>query len=159
MRRLKKTIWFVVTDSARAHFYNVNEGVTGLLHIPNDLADPDARLPARDLKSDKPGRSFASSGGGERHAIEPHHDYHKMEKHKFILAVAEALDKAAAAGQFDELVLVAPSRSLGELRAALSHQVQARVAAELGKDLTKHPSDELWEHLKATAEKLAYALT
>lgn len=55
-------------------------------------------------------------------------------------------------------MLVAPSRRLGELRAALSHQVQARVAAELGKDLTKHPAQELWEHLHPIAEKLAYAL-
>ncbi len=160
MRRLKKIIWFVVTDSARAQFYMLNENANGLVHIQKEnLVAAEARLPARELKSDKPGRTFASTGSGVRHSIEPHHDYHKMEKHKFIVAVADALHKAAAAGEFDKLVLVAPSRSLGELRAALSDQVQARVAAELGKDLTKHPAEELWEHLKPIADKLAYALT
>jgi protein required for attachment to host cells len=159
MPGIKKRIWFVVADSARARFYALNAAGTALVGAGmKDLSAADVRLPARDLKSDKPGRSFSSSPSGTRHAIEPHHDYHKLEKHKFTVGVAEALDKACAAKKFDVAVLVAPKRSLGELRAVLSPRVQKCIGSELAKDLTKHPTDTLWDHLAPIAEKLRRAV-
>jgi protein required for attachment to host cells len=45
------------------------------------------------------------------------------------------------------LVLVAPPKALGRLRVELSKSVRARVSAELAKDLTHLPAQELQEHL------------
>src|SRR5678816_4042908 len=106
-----KTIWFVVADSARAQILTLDTKKTGLVDVGNvDLVASEVGIPASDLKSDRPGRSFASSQSGIRHAVEPHHDYHKLAKHKFIVHLAETLDKARTAGRFDSLVVVAPSR-------------------------------------------------
>jgi len=154
-----KTIWFVVADSARAQILTLDTKKTGLVDVGNvDLVSPEVHVPARDLKSDRPGRSFASGQSGIRHAIEPHHDYHKLEKHKFIVRLAEALDKAHAAGRFDSLVVVAPSRSLGELRTSLSGQVRSNIEYELPKDLTKHSAEALWIHLAPIAQQLLRAV-
>jgi protein required for attachment to host cells len=59
-----------------------------------------------------------------------------MEKHNFTARLAETLDKACSARKFDRLVLVAPKRSLGELRTLLSARVRKAVSHEVAKDLT-----------------------
>jgi protein required for attachment to host cells len=129
----KKRTWFVVADSARARIFTLNPEATALVDVDASLFAPDVLLPARDLKSDRPGRSFSSGRGGLRHAIEPHHDYHKLEKHNFIVRLAAALRDAWTAKKFDALALVAPSRSLGELRATLSAPLKDKVREELAK--------------------------
>ena len=68
-------------------------------------------------------------------AVSPH-DPHKLEKHNFTAELAERLDKACSAKQFDRIVLVAPKRSLGELRTLLSPRVRKAVSHEVAKDLT-----------------------
>jgi protein required for attachment to host cells len=144
----RKRIWIVVADGARARFLTPKSGNEGLVAARAETySSPESRGHSRDLKSDRPGRSLSSSRLGLRHAIEPHHDYHKLEKHKFAARVAKLLDQACAKRQFDELILVAPRRSLGEFRSLLSRRVQARIRQEVAKDLTKHATDDLWEQL------------
>jgi protein required for attachment to host cells len=157
-KKIKRT-WFVVADGAHVNFFGLTANGSGLIRVGGTgLSGADVRVPARELKSDKPGRTISSSSGGPRHAIEPHHDYHKLEKHKFTIGVAKALEKAFEEDRFDQLVLVAPSRSLGELRTVLSDQVRSHVVHELAKDLTKHPADTLWAHLEPIAKKLHSAV-
>jgi protein required for attachment to host cells len=150
MPRKHKRIWIVVADGARARFLTRKDGNGGLVaaHAEAYLS-PESKGYSRDLKSDRPGRSMSSNRSGLRHAIEPHHDYHKLEKHKFAARVAKLLDLACAKRQFDELILVAPRRSLGEFRGLLSSRVQARIRQEVAKDLTKHATHDLWEQLSA----------
>ncbi len=70
-----------------------------------------------------------------------------MQKHDFTARLAAVLDKACGEGQFDRLVLVAPPRSLGELRSLLSARVKKAVSHEVGKDLTNATPTELREVL------------
>ena len=44
--------------------------------------------------------------------------------------------------------MVAPPQFLGDLRAAMSQQLQASVAAEVAKDLSKLPLHDLQDHLR-----------
>ena len=148
MAKRPSTTGIVVADGARARFFRPDEESAKLL--PTGLADlvaPQSRQRPRDLKSDKPGRSFSSSRSGVRHAFEPPHDYHKLEKHNFMVTLATALDVACSRREFDDLILVAPRRSLGELRGLLSKQVQGRVREEVAKDLTNEPASRLRRRL------------
>lgn len=140
--------WVVVADSSRARFFRPDLEAAKL--APAGLADlvaPQSRQRPRDLKSDKPGRSFSSSRGGMRHAFEPPHDYHKLEKHRFMTVLATALDEAYGRRDFDDLILVLPRRSLGELRGMLSKGVQGRIREEIAKDLAAEPASRLWRRL------------
>ena len=47
------------------------------------------------------------------------------------------------------LVVVAPPKTLADLRNAFHADVKARVIAEINKDLTKHPVGEIETHLTA----------
>ena len=136
--------WVLVADSARAHLFVPNEDETDLtarelVGIPT----AEASHFSRELASDRPGRSNSSAGGGVRHAIEPHHDYHKQEKHNFVVQLADAVNRAFQAKDFDRLVLVVPPRTLGELRKCLSAPVQACMEV-VAKDLTKASIPTIW---------------
>jgi protein required for attachment to host cells len=148
MRKRPTTTWILVADGARGRFFRPNEELKKLVSVgPADMVAPQSRERPRDLKSDKPGRGYSSARGGVRHAFEPPHDYHKLEKHRFMAVLAEALDDACERREFDDLIVVAPHRSLGELRGLLSKRVQQRIRQEVAKDLTNEPASRLWRRL------------
>jgi protein required for attachment to host cells len=134
--RRQKTL-IVVADGAKARFLQPSEDNKKLVPAEDaDMLAPTARRPDRDLVTDKPGRGFSTARDGRRGAFEPSHDPHKLEKHNFTAALAERLDKACSAKRFDRIVLVAPKRSLGELRTLMSVRVRKAVSHEVAKDLT-----------------------
>jgi len=148
MPKRPTTTWIVVADGARGRFFRADEEEKKLVSAgPADLVAPQSRERPRDLKSDKPGRSYSSARSGARHALEPPHDYHKLEKQRFMAALAATLDDACKRREFDDLILVAPRRSMGELRGLLSKRVQGRVRLEVPKDFTNDPPSRLWRRL------------
>lgn len=154
MKKVRE-VWIVVADAAKALFYAPSDDVSMLYPVGPAIAiSPVARLRSRQLKSDRPGRSVSSSRTGLRHAIEPKHDHHKMEKHRFTEAVSKHLEGALGRRAFEGLIIVAPRRSLGELRSLLPDQVRARVQAEIAKDLTGQSPDKLWEQIAETVTPL-----
>lgn len=144
---MKKTVTYVlVADGARARLY-ANHGVgKGLQPVSGATHKADLHHHDRDILTDKPGRAFSSVGSG-RSAMEPHTDWHRFEKHRFAREMAKVLDAAAANKAFDRLILIAPPATLGDLRTELGEQARKLVSAELPKDLTRHPEQELPQHL------------
>ena len=141
------TTWILIADGARARvFANFGPG-KGIEAIDGAEFDADHR-PDREIASDKPGRTFESVGA-TRHAYEPHHDPHRELKRAFSERLAAMLDAKLSDKSYDRVVLVAPPAMLGDLRSALSEHVRAAVYAELDKDLTKTPVNELPKHLGA----------
>jgi protein required for attachment to host cells len=62
--------------------------------------------------------------------------------------VVRLLDEKRKNRAFERLIIVAPPQFLGDLRAAMPQQLQASVAEEVGKDLSKLPLHELQDHLR-----------
>ncbi|MFO1079043.1 MAG: host attachment protein [Reyranellaceae bacterium] len=134
--RSKHTL-IVVTDGARARF--LQPGPDGRALVPAgtaDMAAPKVGRPTRSLVSDKAGRGFAAAGSAARHTYESRHDYRKLEKRSFSAQVAHVLDGLCQREHVHRVVLVAPRRSLGELRKLISPQVGKLVSHEVAKDLT-----------------------
>ena len=136
--------WILVADGARARIL-INQGVDKGLEAVGGEKHAATHAPTRDLGSERPGRTFDSVGGG-RHAKEPRVDWHEFEKHQFAKKMAAVLDRAAGK-DFDRLILVAPPKTLGDLRGALSKQTSGLISGELNKDLTMFALHELPEHL------------
>lgn len=97
--------------------------------------------PTRDLGSDQPGRAF-SRAGGTPSAMEKT-DWHQQAEDHFAAEAAALLARRAGGDDGTEIVVVAPSRTLAELRRHYSREVSARIVAEIDKDLTGHPVDEI----------------
>ncbi len=139
--------WILVADGSRARLYANSGPGTGLEAI-TDQELKGLNLPSREIMADRPGRSFDSAGSG-RHAMEPRSDARDIEKERFTRSLAELLDRERGEGKYERLVIVAPPRELGRLRAALPPAVQKCVTAELNKDLVQLGNKELTEHLAA----------
>jgi protein required for attachment to host cells len=138
-------VWVIVMDGGHVQLFVPDEELEGLHALPAlVVAEPHAY--ARDLKSDRPGRSFGSTHTRTRHAIEPRHDYHKQEKHDSAARAASALERAFVAHEFDRLVLVAPPRTVGEMRTLLSGRLQAETDI-IPKDLSKAAPPEIWQEV------------
>lgn len=139
MLQPKRTTWVVVADGARA-FIVANHGPgTGLAPV---LSKTHPVPHTHDLGTDRPGRSFNSARSGVRHAMEQV-DWHQFEEQKFAHGMAKLLDEARARNAFHHLVLVAPPKTLGEIRGKLDKHTLALVAGEIAKDLTQHPIEDL----------------
>jgi len=97
--------------------------------------------------TDRPGRVIQSVGSA-RSSVEQT-DWHTLEEQKFATTIAEALYRAALAGDFEELVIVAPPKTLGMLRQTFHKQVSDRIHGEVPKTLTSTPVDEIQRLLAA----------
>lgn len=76
-------------------------------------------------------------------------DFHQLEEDRFAAEAAELLKKRALANNYESLIVVAPPKTLGELRKHYHKEVSARIAGELDKDLTGHPVAEIEKALTA----------
>ncbi|MXP13202.1 Host attachment protein [Altererythrobacter confluentis] len=94
----------------------------------------------REILSDAPGVSFSSMGYG--HDTHGQTDAHQQREDRFIAEAVSALAKTAN-GNDGEVIIVAPPTALGVLRAHIKPALKKRVIAEIAKDLTNHPVDEI----------------
>ena len=99
----------------------------------------------RDQGRDKPGRAFASFGANRNAYSET--DFHKVAEDNWAKDAAARLNKRAQEKDFEQLVIVAPPKWLGELKKHLNPQVTNRVLSYVNKDLTHEPTDQLAKHL------------
>ncbi|WP_323784709.1 host attachment family protein [Thalassovita sp.] len=140
MIKMPKGLWVVVADGAKALFVqNVSNAIEPDLRVMrvDEIDNPQTA----DQGTSRPGRRDGPMGAG-RSAIEPT-DWHQMAKEEFATTVAALLNKWAQAGGIDDLVIVAPPQTLGELRAALNPKVIGIIRAEMAKDLTNHPLPDI----------------
>jgi len=74
-------------------------------------------------------------------------DWHVLEEQRFAHEVAAALQRIVRERKVKALVVVAPPKTLAELRKAFHSEVKNRIVAEIDKDLTKQPVYEIEKHL------------
>ncbi len=135
-----------VGDGTKALFLR-NKGDAEHVHLEVEQVFAQDNPATRDQGTDRPGRSFASSGA-QRSAMEQT-DWHQLAEDRFVAESAERLHKHAQAGHFQALIVVAPPKVLGHLRKAFHKEVSDRVTAEVPKDLTSHPIHEIEKLLSA----------
>lgn len=130
----------VVADGEKMLFFR-NEGDGEFLNLTVERKREHDNPPDRAMKTDAPGRAFSSVGAG-RSAYEET-DFHRLEESKFAAETANLLKVRALRNDFESLVIVAPPRTLGELRKHYHKEVEKRLTGEIAKDLTGHPVEEI----------------
>jgi len=99
------------------------------------------------MGTDRPGRVFASVGPRSGSA-EPT-DWHQLAEDRFARDIIAGLVHLAEREKLKKLVIVAPARTLAELRRAMPEEFTRLIVAEIVKDLTKHPVSSIAQHLMA----------
>jgi len=139
------TIWIVVADEAKARILSTDKSSEPLVAI-DELVSPKASMAEQDLVSDKPGRSFDSSGQG-RHAMGKKTDPKEQAAIRFAKDLAAMLEKNRQTKAYAKLIIIAAPHFLGLLRKELSKDVAEHVTLEVDKDLTMQDPQKIREHL------------
>ena len=107
----------------------------------NELTLKLMELPKPDVHAHSHGatRAHHTSGANES-------EWHLTED-SFAAATAAWLNAQVLGGQIDNLYIVAPARTLGELRRHYHHKLVAKLLGELGKEHTHDTLDFLQEAL------------
>jgi protein required for attachment to host cells len=149
MNNHSHTTWIVVAHRGGAVVYE-SRGPGRPLGSVLQLRNPRGRLKSSQMQSDRPGRSFDRRGDG-RHALSAQESAPDHIARAFVSELAERLEHARTEDRFDRLVLVAPPKTLGQLRGALSEALRALLIAELPKDLAHSDGDQVRKQLAELA--------
>jgi protein required for attachment to host cells len=140
---------FVLVGDGRKALVLRNEGDEKFPNLRTERVFEDENPLTHEQGSERPGRVSKAFDSGQRSAVEAA-DWHHIEESRFARKVAAAMEQLVRARNASALVVVAPPRTLADLRGAFHPDVQSRVIAEINKDLTKHPVGEIEKHLTAS---------
>lgn len=147
-----KITWIAVADGEKAVIFN-NIGTDDLPDL-RVLAVEEIENPAnRDQAASTPGRMNDGRAGSARKSAMEETDFHRLAKAQFAKELAARLDLAADADQFDRIIVIAPPSTLGELREHYSSGLRSRLTAEIDKDLTRHPVEDIEKLVSATLKR------
>lgn len=136
-------IWALVLNGARCR---ILRGVTGSVDdAPSELVLRSESRNLRDIMADKPGRSFASAGGGRRSAMEYAGDPLVEDQRDFIRQIIALLESHRRAGDFDKLAVFAEHDMLGHLRQMMPQMLADMVICEVPKNLLHLSAQDLAE--------------
>jgi protein required for attachment to host cells len=137
-----KTTWILVADASRARIFENRGPGRDVFQLPGGVLE----APTANEYSDQPGRSFSSVGSG-RSAMEPHHSKAGPAA-DFAAELMARMEKEHDERKYDRLIVCAPPAMLGTLREAVPERLRPHIMAEVDKDLTKVPTDEIAGHLE-----------
>ena len=131
----------LVTDGRKTLFFR-NEGDENQIDLRTEDVDERADAKDREMKTDAPGAIGQSAGYSGRVAYEET-DFHQLEEDRWAHAAAQAVNKRVLANDFEHLVVVAPPKTLGELRKKLHKEAERRLVCEIPKEMTGRPIPDI----------------
>ena len=147
--RIAHDTMILVADGRKMLFFR-NEGEADLPTLALVSQAAQADQPTREQGSDAPGRSAGTHGASGSTMQQT--DFHQQDENRFAAEAADMLKRAALAGDFRRLIVVAPPRTLGELRKHYHKEVESRIVGEVAKDLTNQPVDAIARALAEAGE-------
>ncbi len=149
MLKVPHNALLLVGDGRKALFLR-NDGDERFLNLKIERMFEAENPPTHEQGSDRPGRVSEAAVAGRRSAVEPT-DWHDIEEHRFARTVAAAMEQMVRTNKAKALIVVAPPRTLAELRNSFHADVKACIVAEINKDLTRHSVGEIEKHLMRDA--------
>ncbi|MCC6737045.1 MAG: host attachment protein [Bauldia sp.] len=95
---------------------------------------------------EKPEPKLTADGhgsGGRHHSSSANPDAHQLDEDAYAASVAAWLNAEIVAGRIASLVIVAPPRTLGELRRHYHPELGRRLLAEVGRELTEATAPQI----------------
>lgn len=131
----------LVTDGRKTLFFR-NEGDQNQIDLRTEAHDEREDAKDSEMKTDAPGAIGQSAGYSGRVAYEET-DFHQLEEDRWAHSAAEEVNKRALANDYEALVIVAPPKTLGELRKKLHKEAERRVICEISKEMTGRPIPDI----------------
>ena len=125
----------LVTDGRKTLFFR-NHGDVNQIDLRTEAHDEREDLSDGEMKTDAAGSNHQSFGYGRPSYEET--DFHQLEEDRWAKHAAEDVNKRALANDFEALAIIAPPKTLGELRKQLHKEAARRVVCEIPKEMTGH---------------------
>ena len=123
----------LVTDGRKTLFFR-NHGDINQIDLRTEAHDERVDQSDGEMKTDGPGSTHQSVGYGRSTYEET--DFHQLEEDRWAKHAADDVNKRALANDFDALAIIAPPKTLGELRKQLHKEAARRVVCEIPKEMT-----------------------
>jgi protein required for attachment to host cells len=148
------SIGIIVADGARARFITFQprdeltpeRGTNLIEHF--DLINPEGDLPARELFSDRPGRTHGSPNGSA-HGPDDHREQHQLElTRRFARRILDQARRFLAEQSPKRLMLAAEPQLLGVIRAELENNaLRGAEITTIAEDLSRRSLGDIGEIL------------
>ena len=125
----------LVTDGRKTLFFR-NHGDINQIDLRTEAHDERVDQSDGEMKTDAAGSTHQSGGYGRSSYEET--DFHQLEEDRWAKSAAEAVNKRALSNDFEALAIIAPPKTLGELRKQLHKEAAKRVVCEIAKEMTGH---------------------
>jgi protein required for attachment to host cells len=116
---------FVFIGDGRKALFLRNDGDEKFPNLRTERVFTDENPPTREQGTDRPGRAFKRAGTNLRSGMDTT-DWHRLEEHRFAQRVAAAMEELVRTRDAKALVVVAPPRTLADLRQAFHADVKKR---------------------------------
>ncbi len=140
--------WILLANAHRARCF-ARRGANGDLMELENFVYPQTRLTqppqAANLTADA-GKGHGNTGHSGTQ-FEPHTSVQRKERDAFAHTLAEYINKASTAHNFDKLVLAASAPMLGAIRPLLAPQAKQLLVRALSSDITHYQGPELLQHI------------
>lgn len=131
----------LVTDGRKTLFFR-NEGDANQIDLRTEAHDEREDASSNgELRTDAPGTTQQSAGYG--HSTYEETDFKQLEEDRWAHSAADEVNKRALANDFDALAIIAPPKTLGELRKKLHKEAERRVVCEIPKEMTGRPIPDI----------------
>jgi protein required for attachment to host cells len=138
----------LVADGRKVLFLR-NHGDTVRLDLRTEAHDERADAKNSDLNADAPGLGQQRFGYGRPAMGET--DRHQLAEDQWAKDAADLLNRRALANDYDALAIVAPPKTLGELRKHFHKETEKRIIATFNKAMTDRPIDQIADLLVGEA--------
>jgi protein required for attachment to host cells len=146
--------WVLVADGGTARVYRTTgETDTHRAWLEGVEGGEFTRLDPDHLASQS-GKDMSRANGNSGHGIIDHEQVKRQAEVEFISAVLSWIGKGPHLHAFDQLVIVAPARTLGEIRKAMPSGLSGKIHREINGDLTKLPIKELERRVMASLQDI-----
>lgn len=135
-----------VADGAKFLLFR-NQGDDARINLQVAHHSEGSTAQTHEIGTDAPGTSHSSVGPGRSSMENP--DYQQQNEDRFAGDAVELLNKLALENWYDHLVIVAAPKALGAMRPKYHKQLEAKLLAEIAKELAHAPTPDIEKALAA----------
>ena len=145
----------VLVADGRKMLFLRNKGDAGRIDLQVEAHDEQSLHKDSDMKTDLAGQSAAPGGSGRGGGTMGEVDYHQQAEARWARDTAQLINKRALAHEFSALAVIAPPKTLGELRKHWHKVTESMIVMELSKEMTDRPVADIEAMLMSEAASAA----
>lgn len=148
--KLAAKTWVLVVDGSRGLILT-NEGTATEPRLETRKVYNLDNSATHEQGTDRPGRVHESNGARRSSMEAP--DFHQRAEDRFVQGIVADLEREAAGGAFEKLVIAAPPEALGTARKAFDAKLASHIVLEIASDYTRKTVPEIQAAVIKAMEK------